>query len=299
MTKIVQLLQNFLHYRVFSSRAPAVTFNRSVIKFCANLIKICKSQFPVNYRQTIATGDICKQSVYVYEYIQCAMVRGSAFIVNRLSSRQNSHKIVEWTLLTKCANTRSTPRSVALGGGGGLFCNPSSEFNSRRLCQLFRWVQLRGGKGESGQGEEGFVMGFWPSKSLGPRPCRILFKVNIYMPRTQATLADNWRESWRGKMGEECEGGCGGRRQEEEESGRSRGRRQRQRQQILVICSCFLRPAKVSTTTTTTTTRVALHRTTTRTLKGASAGASSIEGDSPGTTVERQVCWLEMTTSSS
>lgn len=133
---------------------------------------------------------------------------------------------------------------------------------------------------EWGEGEEGFVMGFWPSKSLGPRPCRILFKVNIYMPRTQATLADNWRESWRGKMGEECEGGCGGRRQEEEEeeSGRGRGRRQRQRQQILVICSCFLRPAKVSTTTTTTTTRVALHRTTTRTLKGASAGASSIEG---------------------
>lgn len=43
-----------------------------------------------------------------------------------------------------------------------------------------------------GEGEEGFVMGFWPSKSLGPRPCRILFKVNIYMPRTQATLADNW-----------------------------------------------------------------------------------------------------------
>lgn len=79
-------------------------------------------------------------------------------------------------------------------------------------------MQLRGGKREEwGEGEEGFVMGFWPSKSLGPRPCRILFKVNIYMPRTQATLADNWRESWRGKMGEECEGGCGGRRQEEKE----------------------------------------------------------------------------------
>lgn len=72
-------------------------------------------------------------------------------------------------------------------------------------------MQLRGGKREEwGEGEEGFVMGFWPSKSLGPRPCRILFKVNIYMPRTQATLADNWRESWRGKMGEECEGGVVG-----------------------------------------------------------------------------------------
>lgn len=41
------------------------------------------------------------------------------------------------------------------------------------------------------------MMGFWPSKSLSPRPCRILFKVNIYMPRTQATLADN--ESWKGE----------------------------------------------------------------------------------------------------
>lgn len=46
-------------------------------------------------------------------------------------------------------------------------------------------------------------MGFWPSKSLSPRPCRILFKVNIYMPRTQATLADN-RELAR----EEMRGGC-------------------------------------------------------------------------------------------
>lgn len=134
-------------------------------------------------------------------------------------------------------------------------------------------------RGEWGQGEEGFVMGFWPSKSLGPRPCRILFKVNIYMPRTQATLVDNWKAG-EGRWERSVKGGVvgGDRREEEKESGRGRGRRQRQRQQILVICSCFLRPAKVSTTTTTTTTRVALHRTTTRTLKGASARASSIEG---------------------
>lgn len=87
-----------------------------------------------------------------------------------------------------------------------------------------------------GEGEEGFVMGFWPSKSLGPRPCRILFKVNIYMPRTQATLADNWRESWRGKMGEECEGGCGGRRQE----GGGEGVRQRQTSTATATNSCHL-----------------------------------------------------------